>query len=38
MSRLGQVYLQQNKKKVEDKGKNCHPETMWSLERPIYLI
>jgi hypothetical protein len=31
------VYLHQNKKKVEDKGKNCHDKTMWSLEKPIYL-
>ncbi len=30
-----QVYLQQNKKKEEDKGKNCHPKTMWSLEKAI---
>jgi hypothetical protein len=30
-----QVYLQQNKKKAEAKGKNCHPKTMWSLEKPI---
>jgi hypothetical protein len=31
----GQVYLQQNKKKAEAKGKNCHAKTMWSLEKPI---
>jgi hypothetical protein len=31
----GQVYLQQNKKKEETKGKNCHVKTMWSLEKPI---
>jgi hypothetical protein len=30
-----QVYLQQNKKKAEAKGKNCHAKTMWSLEKPI---
>jgi hypothetical protein len=33
-----QVYLQQNKKKAEAKGKNCHAKTMWSLEKPILLI
>jgi hypothetical protein len=32
---LGQVYLQQNKKKAEAKGKKCHAKTMWSLEKPI---
>jgi hypothetical protein len=30
-----QVYLQQNKKKAEAKGKKCHAKTMWSLEKPI---
>jgi len=30
-----QVYLQQNKKKAEAKGENCHAKTMWSLEKPI---
>jgi hypothetical protein len=29
-----QVYLQQNKKKAEAKGKNCHAKAMWSLEKP----
>jgi hypothetical protein len=28
-----QVYLQQNKKKAEAEGKNCHAETMLSLEK-----
>ncbi len=32
---IGQVYLQQNKKKAEAKGENCHAKTMWSLEKPI---
>jgi hypothetical protein len=27
-----QVYLQQNKKKAEAKGKNCHAKPMWSLD------
>jgi hypothetical protein len=26
-----QVYLQQNKKKAEAKGENCHAKTMWTL-------
>jgi hypothetical protein len=30
-----QVYLQQNKKKAEAKGKKCHAKTVWSLEKPI---
>jgi hypothetical protein len=30
-----QVYLQENKKKAEAKGKKCHAKTMWSLEKPI---
>jgi hypothetical protein len=30
-----QVYLQQNKKKAEAKGRNCHAKTMWGLEKPI---
>ncbi len=33
-----QVYLQQNKKKTEAEGKNCHAKTMLSLEKPIKLI
>jgi hypothetical protein len=33
-----QVYLQQNKKKAEAEGKNCHAKTMLSLEKPIKLI
>ena len=33
-----QVYLQQNKKKVEAEGENCHAKTMLSLEKPIKLI
>jgi hypothetical protein len=33
-----QVYLQQNKKKSEAEGKNCHVKTMLSLEKPINLI
>jgi hypothetical protein len=32
---LCQVYLQQNKKMAEAKGKKCHAKTMWSLEKPI---
>ncbi len=32
------AYFQQNKKKVEVKGKNCHAKTMWSLEKPIQLV
>jgi len=32
------VYLQQNKKKEKAEGKNCHAKTMWSQEKPIYLI
>jgi hypothetical protein len=33
-----QVYLQQNKKKAEAEGKNCHAKTMLSLEKPIKFI
>ena len=34
-AKKGQVYLQQNEKKEETKGKNCQVKTMWSLEKPI---
>jgi hypothetical protein len=34
-TRPSQVYLEQNKKKAEAKGKKCHAKTMWSLEKPI---
>jgi hypothetical protein len=37
MPHIVQVYLQQNKKKVEAEGKNCHTKTMLSLEKPIKL-
>jgi hypothetical protein len=33
-----EVYLEQNKKKTEAEGKNCHAKTMLSLEKPIKLI
>jgi hypothetical protein len=33
-----QVYFHQNKKKAESEGKNCHSQTMLSLEKPIKLI
>jgi hypothetical protein len=31
-------FFQQNKKKAKSEGKNCHVATMWSQEKPIYLI
>ncbi len=35
VTKSSQVYLQQNKKKAEAKGKKCHAKTMWSPEKPI---
>ena len=36
--RTSQVYLQQNKKKAEAEGNNCHAKTMWRQEKPIQLV
>jgi hypothetical protein len=33
---LRQVYLQQNKKKAEAEGKNCHAKTMFPLARHFF--